>query len=84
MYAVSQGALAVECRAEDQATLQLLAELQDLDTALACVAERAFLRKLVGAGNKSHGERSFSFLERASQKISDFPTQPHPSLFLPS
>ena len=49
MHAVSQGALAVECRAGDEATLQLLSELQDLDTALSCVAERAFLRKLVGA-----------------------------------
>ena len=49
MHAVSQGALAVECRAEDEATLQLLSELQDLDTALSCVAERAFLHKLVGA-----------------------------------
>ena len=49
MHAVSQGALAVECRAGDEATLQMLSELQDLDTALSCVAERAFLRKLVGA-----------------------------------
>ena len=48
MHAVSQGALAVECRTGDEATLQLLSELQDLDSALACVAERAFLKKLVG------------------------------------
>lgn len=48
MYAVSQGALGVECRAGDAATLQLLSELHDLDTALSCVAERSFLRTLEG------------------------------------
>ena len=48
MYAVSQGALAVECREGDEATLKLLSQLNDVDTALSVVAERAFLRKLVG------------------------------------
>lgn len=47
MYAVSQGALAVECRADDVNTLALLSKLNDLDTALCCVAERSFLRTLV-------------------------------------
>lgn len=48
MHAVCQGALAVECREEDTDTLRLLAGLQDTDTALCCVAERAFLRTLEG------------------------------------
>ena len=48
MYAVSQGALGVECRAGDEVTLKMLSELHDLDTAISCVAERSFLRTLEG------------------------------------
>ncbi|XP_070203366.1 porphobilinogen deaminase-like, partial [Littorina saxatilis] len=48
MYAVCQGALAVECRTGDEGTLKLLANLHDLDTAICCVAERSFLRTLEG------------------------------------
>ncbi|KAL8566452.1 hypothetical protein ACOMHN_015088 [Nucella lapillus] len=48
MHAVSQGALAVECRAGDKATLTLLQELNDVETALSVVAERSFLRTLEG------------------------------------
>jgi hydroxymethylbilane synthase len=46
--AVGQGALGLECRADDQATRALLARLND-SVALACVtAERALLRRLGG------------------------------------
>lgn len=48
MYAVSQGAKAVECRADDTDTLNLLAHIHDPDTTMACIAERAFLRTLEG------------------------------------
>ncbi|KAH9513897.1 hypothetical protein Btru_031691 [Bulinus truncatus] len=48
MYAVSQGAMAVECRADDEATLQLLNRIHDHTSSIACVAERAYLRKLEG------------------------------------
>ncbi|XP_067674675.1 porphobilinogen deaminase-like isoform X2 [Haliotis asinina] len=48
MYAVSQGAIAVECRAEDSHMLEILQTLHDRDTAVRCVAERAFLRRLEG------------------------------------
>ncbi|XP_076438740.1 porphobilinogen deaminase-like [Babylonia areolata] len=48
MHAVSQGALAVECRAGDVATLSLLQGLNHVDTALAVVAERSFLTTLEG------------------------------------
>ena len=47
MYAVGQGAMAVECRASDAEILNLLSVLTHRDTVLQCVAERAFLRKLV-------------------------------------
>lgn len=47
LYAVSQGAIAVECRALDEDILCLLAALTDFPTLISCVAERAFLRHLV-------------------------------------
>ncbi|BFZ24122.1 hypothetical protein BsWGS_27162 [Bradybaena similaris] len=48
MYAVCQGAIAVECLASDEAILRLLHRIHDHDSTVACVAERAFLRKLEG------------------------------------
>lgn len=48
LYAVSQGAIAVECRMDDEKIKELLAPIHDTDTALQCVAERAFLRTLEG------------------------------------
>jgi len=47
--APGQGALAVECRAEDSELLEMLSKLHDPVTAAATTAERAFLREL-GAG----------------------------------
>jgi hydroxymethylbilane synthase len=46
--APGQGALAVQCRADDQDTLKLLAALEDVDTRKAVTAERAFLSGLGG------------------------------------
>ena len=46
--APGQGALAVQCRADDQATLKLLAALEDDSTRKAVTAERAFLSGLGG------------------------------------
>jgi len=46
--APGQGALAVQCRAEDAATLNLLAALEDDSTRKAVTAERAFLSGLGG------------------------------------
>ena len=51
MYAVSQGALAVECRADDQEMIEMLSNLHHPATLLRVVAERAFLRALVSMGN---------------------------------
>jgi hydroxymethylbilane synthase len=46
--APGQGALAVQCRADDQRTLDLLAALEDESTRRAVTAERAFLKRLGG------------------------------------
>jgi len=46
--AVGQGALAIECRADDEETLALLKRLDDEPTRLAVSAERTFLHKLQG------------------------------------
>ncbi len=48
MYAVGQGALAVETRQDDQRINQLLRPLNDPDTFIRCTAERAFLHTLEG------------------------------------
>ena len=48
MYAVGQGALAVETRMDDKKINKLLAPLNDPDTYISCSAERAFLHTLEG------------------------------------
>ncbi|KAF6026504.1 HMBS [Bugula neritina] len=48
MYAISQGAMAVECRSFDIETLELLSKLSHKETLLRCLAERALLRTLEG------------------------------------
>jgi hydroxymethylbilane synthase len=45
---VAQGALAVECRADDGATLELLGAIEDRPSRMAVDAERAFLAELGG------------------------------------
>lgn len=48
LHAVGQGALGIECRAEDAEILELLKALEHQPTASRCYAERAFLRELEG------------------------------------
>ncbi|TSL04355.1 Porphobilinogen deaminase [Bagarius yarrelli] len=48
MYAVGQGALAVEVRSCDQDILEMVSVLHDRNTVLRCIAERAFLKRLEG------------------------------------
>lgn len=48
LYAVGQGALAVECRENDVKTLEMLSTLHDPETLLVVLAERSFLRTLEG------------------------------------
>lgn len=46
--AIGQGALAIECRADDRELIEALAPLSDTPTTLATRAERAFGRRLAG------------------------------------
>lgn len=48
LHAVGQGALGIECRADDSEVLELLKALEHKPTAYRCYAERAFLRELEG------------------------------------
>ena len=48
---VAQGALAVECRADDDATRGLLAGIDDAGVRAAVTAERAYLTELGGGCN---------------------------------
>lgn len=46
LYAVGQGALAVQCRANDAHVLGMLALFNDSDTVLRVIAERSFMQAL--------------------------------------
>lgn len=48
MYAVGQGALAVECRSNDEDVLEMLNKLVCLGTVCRIIAERSFLKTLGG------------------------------------
>lgn len=48
LYAVGQGALGIECRADDTQVLSLLAAIEHVPTRDRVLAERAFLRELEG------------------------------------
>lgn len=48
LYAVGQGAIAVECKIDDRRSLELLQGLNDPSTAMACYAERSLMRTLEG------------------------------------
>jgi hydroxymethylbilane synthase len=47
LHAVGQGAIAIECREDDDDVLKIVWKLNHRDTMLACVAERAIMRTLV-------------------------------------
>lgn len=48
LYAVGQGALAVECRSNNEEIVKLLEPLYNLETALRVTAERSYLKTLGG------------------------------------
>ncbi|MDX2273158.1 MAG: hydroxymethylbilane synthase [Cyanobacteriota bacterium] len=48
LYAVGQGSLGIECRADDAPTLTLIKPLIDPESQVRCLAERALLRSLEG------------------------------------
>jgi len=49
--AVGQGAIAIECRKDDEETIELLRTINDIDTETAIIAERSFM-KTIGGGCK--------------------------------
>lgn len=57
-YAVGQGALAIECRADDDLTLNLLSPIVDLRTTYEAIAERSLMRKLEGGCSVPLGVRT--------------------------
>lgn len=57
-YAVGQGAIAVECRSNDEHILDLLEPIIDLKTTYEAVAERSLMRKLEGGCSVPLGVRS--------------------------
>jgi len=59
LHAVGQGALGIECRAEDAEVLTLLQAIAHHPTAQRCQAERAFLRELEGGCQVPIGVNSF-------------------------
>ena len=58
LYAVGQGALAVETRSDDQLTLGIVSPLNDPETLLCCSAERKFLQVLGGGCSVPVGVQS--------------------------
>ena len=48
LHAVGQGALGIECKSDDKKIQEILSVLEDKVTSQRCLAERAFLRELVG------------------------------------
>lgn len=48
LYAVSQGALAIECREKDKEIMALLEPLNHANTRLMCLSERSLMRTLEG------------------------------------
>lgn len=57
-YAVGQGAMAVECREDDQRILDLLSPIVDFKTTFECLAERSLMKKLEGGCSVPLGVRS--------------------------
>lgn len=66
MYAVGQGALAVECRANDTFVLNLLSRLCDFKTQCRILAERSFLKTLGGGCSAPVGINSVIVLKSNS------------------
>ncbi|KAK5994057.1 Porphobilinogen deaminase [Cladobotryum mycophilum] len=48
LYAVGQGALALECRADDERVLAVIKKIEDQQVRIACSAERSLMRALEG------------------------------------
>ncbi|ODQ67590.1 porphobilinogen deaminase [Nadsonia fulvescens var. elongata DSM 6958] len=62
-HAVGQGALGIECRANDQHTLDILKPITDKTATITCLAERALMRTLEGGCSVPIGVESAYNLE---------------------
>lgn len=71
MYAVGQGALAVECRSNDADILKMLSTLSDIDTECIILAERSFLKTL-GGGCSAPVAVVTTLKRRINDPLSDF------------
>lgn len=71
MYAVGQGALAVECRSNDEDILRMLSTLSDIDTECIILAERSFLKTL-GGGCSAPVAVVTTLRRRINDPLSDF------------
>lgn len=67
--APGQGALAVQCRADDSAALELLAVINDPDCRAAVTAERAFLKALGGGCSAPIAAYAQSTMRNPQSKI---------------
>lgn len=67
LHAVGQGALAIECRDDDEDIIELLSVLEDKDTRLRCTAERSLLRDLEGGCSVPIGVNT-NFIEEKEGK----------------
>ena len=65
--APAQGALAVECRADDHVTIELLATIDDVSTRLTSIAERAVLEGLNAGCDLAVG--AFASIESGSLQL---------------
>ena len=67
LYAVGQGALAVEIRKNDSKMMEILKSLNDENTVLRCLGERAFLKQLDGGCSTPIGVHSSILSENEAE-----------------
>ncbi|KAM6238194.1 porphobilinogen deaminase isoform 2-T2 [Porphyrio hochstetteri] len=75
LYAVGQGALAVEVRAKDQEILNMVSALHDADTVLRCIAERAFMKHLLYLTGAVYSLDGSDSLKETMQTSVSYPQQ---------
>jgi hydroxymethylbilane synthase len=68
--AVGQGVLGLECRGDDSATAELLAEVSDSEIAALITAERAFLNEIGGGCSVPVGAKLTACIASLDGKVS--------------
>lgn len=69
LHAVGQGALGIECRADDTEMLEVLQPLVDENSRRRCLAERAFLRQLEGGCQVPIGVNSEAIADPTGDRV---------------